>query len=396
MTGDRVRVLALLGLIAVLAGVAAIVWSVALGQAQWEDHVGVVITILGFGAVGYAVALRAPTNPIGWLLLGFAATLAVRTAGEEALSELVLSNPALARLVVVATLALESLGAALLVSLAVLFPAGRVTEARWRRALMVVWMIAAIGVLLAPFGSYEGTLGQAPSLVPSSRIDGIRFPLLLPTIGVLFAAMVRIVRLRVRGSLVEQLQIRWVSFVLTLTLALIALAGVWTPAADIASVLVGIGIPVTIGIAVTRYRMFDLDRLVSRTVSYAVVVAVLVVAFGILVVGPTVILGRADDGASAPSWAVALSTLVVFAAFNPLRRRVQVIVDRRFNRSGYDSERLVTALGVRMLGNADTETLVREVGLVVGSALHPAALAIWIHPPSGRPRLDVDPEAARP
>lgn len=243
-----------------------------------------------------------------------------------------------------------------------------------------MWVLAGCGILLAPFGSYEG-VGTASSLVASPLLDGIRFLLFLPVIVVLVAGMARIVRLRVRGSELERLQIRWVSFVLAVTLALLASTPLWKGAGDIASFTVGVGVPLAIGLAITRYRLYDIDRLISRTVSYALVLVVLGAMFGLLVVGPTLVLGQGSGEDGPPSWVVAGSTLAVFAIFSPLRRRVQGWVDRRFDRSRYDAQRVVDEFGARVRDLAHTEDIVTGVGAAVAGALAPGSIAVWLRCP---------------
>jgi hypothetical protein len=134
--------------------------------------------------------------------------------------------------------------------------------------------------------------------------------------------------------------------------------------------------PIWFGVAVLRYRLFEIDRIISRTVSYALVVAVLAGTFVLVVTLVTALLPANSDVA------VAASTLVVAALFNPLRSRVQRAVDRRFNRSHYDAMLVGTAFAELMRDEADLERIVSEWIDVVSVTLHPTAASVWIRLPS--------------
>jgi hypothetical protein len=135
----------------------------------------------------------------------------------------------------------------------------------------------------------------------------------------------------------------------------------------------GIGLlPLAIGVAILRYRLYEIDRIVSRTLAYAVLTAVLVGTF----VG-TVLLTTRVLPFSSPV-AVAASTLAVAALFNPLRTRVQRFVDRRFNRARYDREALVASFAAKLRDAVDSETVVRELAGAAASAVEPASVSIWV------------------
>ncbi len=134
-------------------------------------------------------------------------------------------------------------------------------------------------------------------------------------------------------------------------------------------------IPVAIGIAILRYRLYDIDRIISRSVSYTVVTAVLVAIFAATTVALSAILGSFAQG---ESLAVAGATLLVFASFGPLRTRARVAVDRRFDRSQYDASLTIQALTARLRDDVDLERIEADVLGVVGRTFYPSSSGVWI------------------
>jgi hypothetical protein len=147
---------------------------------------------------------------------------------------------------------------------------------------------------------------------------------------------------------------------------------------DIADLAIGFAFaffPIAIGIAILRYRLFEIDRLVSRTIAYVVITAVLVAAYAsviLLLQGP---LGTVTGGDTIP---VAISTLVVAALFQPLRRRVQSIVDRRFDRARFDAERTSSAFSERLRKDVDIESVTSDLRATVRSAIAPSTVGLWL------------------
>ncbi|HEY4728494.1 MAG TPA: hypothetical protein VIJ32_09895, partial [Actinomycetes bacterium] len=195
------------------------------------------------------------------------------------------------------------------------------------------------------------------------------------------AALVSLV-LQFRSSVgVERQQLRWV-----------AAGGAAAVAGLLPTILVGLGIaptvndvvvypavlcvPVTVAVAVLRYRLWDLDRLVSRTVTYALVTALLVVPY--LLIVPAA--GRLAQGSG--SLAVAAATLTAVALFQPLRRRVQDLVDRRFNRARYDAVRTVAGFAARLRDQVDLDALAAELLAVVDQTVQPTKASLWLRPPA--------------
>jgi hypothetical protein len=171
---------------------------------------------------------------------------------------------------------------------------------------------------------------------------------------------------------------------------------IFDPSELVADLLIGaltVGWPVALGVAVLRYRLYDIDRLVNRTVVYAALIVVL----GGIYAGTVLVLGEMFGGISAepPSWAVAGATLAVAALFQPLRRRIQAVVDRRFNRRRYDAAKTIEAFSTRLRDQVDLDTLATELLQVVDHTVQPTALSLWLRPqavPPGQPALARPPE----
>jgi hypothetical protein len=193
---------------------------------------------------------------------------------------------------------------------------------------------------------------------------------------------------RVSGP-VERQQAKWVMFILGIFLAVIALGvlvpslfldlpDVWFAAVLLGSVPLAIAFPISIAIAILRYRLYDIDRIISRTLSYALVTALLagVYASTVLILGQLF----GGMGRELPSWAVAAATLAAAAAFRPARRHVQRVVDRRFNRRKYDAAKTIDAFGVRLRGELDLDTLSTELLGVVNHTIQPTRASLWLRP----------------
>jgi hypothetical protein len=197
--------------------------------------------------------------------------------------------------------------------------------------------------------------------------------------------------LRFRADLVQRQQLKWFAFVIGIcavsALVASALIGVL---AVVATVLWGIaiagvvvGLPAAVGLAILRYRLYDIDRLISRAVVYATLTAVLGLGYAAAVLA----LGQLFGGRErTPSWAVAGATLTVAALFQPARRRIQALVDRRFNRRKYDTAQTIQAFSTRLRDQVDLDTLSTERLAVVGQTMEPTRVSLWLRPPHPAPQ----------
>jgi len=266
---------------------------------------------------------------------------------------------------------------------ALLVPDGRLRSRRWRP--VAATGVAAAALVLVGDGLAPARLEDLPIANPfglagpagtiAATTAGVGFILWVATMVASLACVV----LRFRSSTgVERQQLRWVA-----AGAAAAVAGLLAGAATPQSTLISsslysmvLCIPLGVAVAVLRYRLWDLDRLVSRTVTYTLVTALLVVPY--LLIVPAA--GRLAQGAG--NLAVAATTLAAAAAFAPLRRRVQGLVDRRFNRRRYDAARTVEAFTVRLRDQVDLDALSAELLAVVDQTMQPVGAFLWLRPPA--------------
>jgi hypothetical protein len=266
-----------------------------------------------------------------------------------------------------------------------LLPDGRLLSPRWR------WAVAASvagGVLSMAAALEPGPLVSTPIANPLA-LDGLGGVVAGAVAGLgallhaasLAAALVCMV-LRFRSSRgIERQQLRWVAAVAVIgLLAAVALLALeenngFAPGAWLVALALALpSLPVAVAVAVLRYRLWDLDRLISRTVTYTAVTVLLVVPY--LLVVP--VASRLAEGSG--SLAVAAATLTVAALFSPVRRRVQDLVDRRFNRRRYDAARTLDAFAVRLRDQVDLDALEGELLGVVDQTMQPTQASLWLRP----------------
>ncbi len=355
---------------------------------------------LGFASIGLVMTLRLPANPIGWLYAAAGLAWSWGIPFGPWIDRLVRDHrplPLVAQLVA----AVADFGWAPAIALGVTLPAlllpdGRLRSRRWR----VVVATSVAGVALALVG---GTLTPGPleNQPVGNQLDN---PFGLPgpagavaavaaVIGILLhwaslpAAAVCVV-LRFRASRgVERQQMRWVAMGAAGAVAGLLLSAPGglelLPDAAANTVLSNLVYPallcppVAIAVAVLRYRLWDLDRLISRTVTYVLVTGLLIVPY--LLILPVVTRLAAGAG----NLAVAAATLAAVALFSPLRRRVQDVVDRRFNRRRYDAARTVEAFAARLREQVDLDALSVELLAVVDQTVQPTRASLWLRPPAG-------------
>jgi hypothetical protein len=353
---------------------------------------------LGFATVGLALTLRLPANPIGWLYAAAGLAWAWAIPFGPWIEQLLHDHrplPLLAQLVAVVGDYGWAPAIALGVTLpALLLPDGRLRSRRWR----VVVATSVAGTTLAvvagslaparlqstpidnPFG-LSGTAGRVAAVV---AVLGV----LLSWVSLLAAGVCVVLRFRASRGVARQ-QLRWVALGAAGAVAglLLAVPGglELLPNAWVNTVVSNLVYPaflcppVAIAVAVLRYRLWDLDRLVSRTVTYALVTALLVLPY--LAILPAVTRLTGDAG----SLAVAAATLAAVAVFQPLRRRVQDLVDRRFNRRRYDAARTVEAFAARLREQVNLDALSAELLAVVEQTVAPTRASLWLRP-SANPR----------
>jgi hypothetical protein len=343
-----------------------------------------------YGTIGLVLTLRRSANPIGWLYAAAGLVGALAIPLDPWVDQLIRDRRPLPLAAQVAAVAGEFLWAPM-VALAItlpflLLPGGRLRSPRWRAVVATsvtgAAMVLGFGSVLPgrlspqtpianPFG-LAGTAGAVATVL-------FAFGLALHISSLLAALVCLVLRFRAARG-VERQQLRWVAAgaaaaVAGLLLSSFVALGVVPRLAD-AVVYAGLlCLPVAIAVAVLRYRLWDLDRLVSRTVTYALVTALLVLPY-LLIVPAASRLARDAGGL-----AVAAATLAAVALFAPLRRRVQDLVDRRFNRRRYDAARTVEAFAVRLREQVDLDALRAELLAVVDQTVQPTRASLWLRQP---------------
>jgi hypothetical protein len=336
---------------------------------------------LGSATIGLVLGLRRPANPIGWLFAVSGLLWAISIPLDPWLERLILEHrplPLAAKLAAVIGEYNWAPAVAFGITLpALLVPDGRLRSRRWRPVVAAAAAGPVVGLIaggLAP-GQFEETVQPIPNPfgLPGTAgavADFVGFAGLLVWGITLVAALVSLVlRFRAsRGS--ERQQLRWVA-----AGAAGAVAGLAVGIAGLTvTYLAVLCVPLGVAVAVLRYRLWDLDRLVSRTVTYALVTALLVVPY--LLILPATSRLAAGQG----SLAVATATLAVAAAFQPLRRRVQDLVDRRFNRRRYDAARTVERFAARLRDQVDLDALQAELLTVTDQTMQPTRASLWLRP----------------
>jgi hypothetical protein len=340
---------------------------------------------LGYATIGLVLTLRRPENPIGWLYAAAGLVWSLAIPGDAWLDQLIADQRPLPLAAEVAAVYGEfnwALATVLGVTLpALLVPDGRLRSRRWRPVAALGIAAAALVVVGAglaparlediPIANPFGLAGPAGAV--AGALAGAGTLLWAATMVASLACVV--VRFRsARGT--ERQQLRWVA-----AGAVAAVAGLLAGAAMpqrtvLPSILYAmvLCIPLAVAVAVLRYHLWDLDRIISRTVAYALLTLLLGLGYAAVVLG----LGRLLPDSS--SLVVAAATLAAVAAFAPLRRRVQDLVDRRFNRRRYNAARTVDAFSVRLRDQVDLDALHRELLAVVDHTMQPTRTSLWLRP----------------
>jgi hypothetical protein len=340
------------------------------------------LMFLTMAAVGLIVARYQPRNPIGFLLLSADACFLLGLAsGGYAMLVYPLHHHGLPLGTV--ALMLNPAGSAAIVMLPIivlLFPDGHLPSRRWRQFLGAAVAIAAYSVAVPEIAIVSGILGHhlrsnadgTPAitgpLVTTATLAGI-----LAACSICVASVVRQVLAWRHASGERRQQIKWlISGVCVFALVTLPSLGVSSQIWE-AGIAIGFSaLPVAISIGILKYRLYDIDRIISRTLAYAIVTGLLVGVYAGLVLLATRVLSFHTPVA------VAASTLAAAALFNPVRRRVQRLVDRRFNRARYDADQTVAAFAARLKDAVDLTSVRDDLTSVVQKTLEPAHVSVWM------------------
>jgi hypothetical protein len=352
--------------------------------------------IVSYASVGVLLTIRRPGNPIGWVLLGLGWTLALLsgemdvTPGQFTDGSLSLPQMGMAWLLNASAMPAFTLFAALMA----IFPTGRFPGGRWGvalRAAIGVDIVMSALMAFAPLanvnmpGYPDGALVPNPfAIAPESVIWDVvaMVPTFLVAIGILVLAAVSLIA-RYRHSVgVERAQMRWMATAVgTLIVALLGglvgrgiFADSVGGAAWVPSILAFAALPVAIGIAVLRYRLYEIDRIISRTIGWGLTTGLVALVFGLLIVGLQALLAPVTN---ASTLVVAGSTLVAAALVMPLHRRLQAAVDRRFNRARVDAQHALETFGNQLREEVDLDSVSSHLVGIAARTVQPQAIGLW-------------------
>jgi hypothetical protein len=351
--------------------------------------IGQGLLMIPFAVVGTLVANRQPRNPIGWILLVTALTATMGgDAGFYAVHAYRIDHHdlPLSRLAVFLTQGWASM--LVLLPLPILFfPDGRISRL-WRWTLYVYGVLMAVlvaHITVTDWGAFTETHVRIDSLGEIKQLGGdgggAFVPVALLFLGISLSWVIRqvVIYRRSTGDLRQQL--KWLlSGGSVAVFGFLAAMTIGNSHNGVLSAIGSVGffgliaLPISIGIGILRYRLYDIDRLISRTLSYTLLTGLLVGVFVGLVLLTTRVLPFSSPVG------VAASTLLAAALFSPLRKRLQRVVDRRFNRARYDAEATVAAFGARLRDAVDPETVLSELAAAAGGSLQPAHVSVWVKP----------------
>jgi hypothetical protein len=371
-------------------------WSEPLprGWSPWQDQALSSVGNIGAPILGGLIASRRPENSYGWIWLGLGLSSAIVMLAEPYAAYALVAEPDSLPAPRMVNMALGS-GWVVLVTLLpfvlLLFPTGRLPSPRWR---FLAWVILAAGATAFTLGIFIRDGGQGPIENPLAvgGVVGEAIPVLvLGAIMILFSSVILsalslVVRYH-RASGVEREQLKWVALAAVLFVGLIVadqlrldrlLGGTLWNLLDIATVA---GLYVAVGIAILKHRLYEIDIIINRTLVYGSLTATLaLVYFGVVTVTQALFRTLTSQQEELPQLVVVASTLVIAALFNPLRRRIQSFIDRRFYRSKYDARKTLEAFSVKLRDETDLEALRSDLVGVVTETMQPTHVSVWLRP----------------
>jgi hypothetical protein len=360
----------------------------ALSAREWIGSQATWLPFLAFATVGAMILARRPGNRIGWLCwaIGFAFTLSNLSSNQlwKVLTDDQSWSTAWALAAQLGTLAWLGTLLGLLPFLILLFPTGRLPSRRWRPVAWTLGLVVSLYLtarLLTP-----GPVSPPPNPLGLESAEGF-----LELVQTIAGITTPFLALAVVGSLVlrfrrsrgdERQQLKWLTYVVAVDVVMLPAFGraaeEWAPLlGEVVIFPVAMSmIPIAIGVAVLKYRLYDIDRVINRTLVYGLLTALL----GAVYAATVLVLGQVFGGVGRdpPSWAVAGATLAVAALFRPARHRIQAVVDRRFNRRKYDAAKTVEGFTARLRDEVDLDSLSAELLTVVEQTMQPSMASLWL------------------
>ena len=395
------------------------VWALAmlgLAAAAWLDHlvrqagspaaawllqpaiVPLLVAAVSAATVGALLGSRRPAHPVGWLLLGLGLLVVADVVVSEYVAYGVVARPGSlsgASYLAGASNGVQFLWLACAGFVLLLTPTGSLPSPRWRWCARLAAAAPLLLVLLSAVDP-QPLLPEHPEVgnplavpVPAGLLLAVAAVAAVVVLATLVAAAGSLVVRFRRARGVERQQLRWLALAAALAAGLLLVAVAAGAMGRDGVVLAAIGtcvalLPLATGAAILRYRLYDLDRIISRTLAYGLLTLLLGLAYAGVVLG----LGRLLPQGS--SLAVAAATLAVAALFQPARRRIQQTVDRRFNRRRYDAARTIEQFSSRLHQQIDLGTLTAELLAVADRTVEPKMASIWLRPPMERSGRSID------
>lgn len=371
---------------------------------DFDGDLWLLLPIAVYTLVGAVITARRPTNPIGWVFLGVGGV-----TGLGSLSEVISAAAIEMQQVPWWAPALAFVGSWWFFPLiflmttftALLYPSGLPSH-RWRPVLWLAWgslvgmiLVSGLRPVFCLGSNAQGICPQARSVdnpwSPAfmANVVDVESTLLFSALGLigllcgLAGGVSAVLRTR-RAVGVERLQMRWFAFAVCVMVSVFVLSAVPSPLQEdevlgtILFVLSLTLIPLSCGIAILRYHLYDIDRIISRTTSYAVVTAVLLAVYVVVVASLTGLVPASGPTGEADSWAVAIATLVAAAIFRPVLKWTRRVVDRRFNREQYDAGLVVEAFAHEMRDDVEPEHIRGSLLGAVNRAVQPSGVALWL------------------
>jgi hypothetical protein len=359
------------------------------GYASRAEQAITLVSLLGPPLLGGLLAARRPANPyawlwaaygLGWAVVGFTNAYAIYvSAGGTGMPRWAGWIAWMGNVAFVPLLGLTAL-------ILLLFPDGRPPSRRWRwvtRAIGVTVVVTTVAGALLPAGegdpvgnplAVQGSIEALADTITSVGITALFLAILLSAVSLLLRFR------RARG--LQRQQLKWLAYGGGFLAAYILLDMISQVPPGLVDALVEAltfgALYLGVGMAVLRYRLYDIDRLINRTLVYGLLTALLAGLYA----GAVLVLGQLFGGVGGdpPSWAVAAATLAVAALFRPARRRIQAVVDRRFNRRKYDAAKTIEAFSRRLREEVDLDALSGELLSVVDQTMQPTRASIWLRP----------------
>jgi hypothetical protein len=360
-------------------------------SARGSGDVALQLAFTSFMVVGALIVAHRPANAIGWVfsaigLLAMAGTLALEYTQYAYVTRPGALPGAILAAWVWAWGAFPVFGLTLTFTL-LLFPTGRLLSRAWRPIAWLAGVTITVDTVLAALGP-SLTVGYEERVIPNPiGITGMPDPeqgtvgavqISLVLLSAVAGCISLVIRFR-RAQGEERQQLKWFAYAAVLMVVCVLVLVVVVPAgSNLGAGLVIALLPVAAGIAILRYRLYDIDRLINRTLVYGLLTALLAGVYASVVL----VLGQVFGGVrkDPPSWVVAGATLAVAALFQPARSRIQAVVDRRFNRRKYNATKTVEAFSLRLRDEVDLDTLSAELLAVANQTMQPTTASLWLQP----------------